>query len=215
MLNQPLETMKQEFNRQMENLLSKGYPEAAGLSEKEFFQYINPLQEKLSLIEISETDTSSPQGGFVPFVIVITNALIPSDTMMKLVEREGKNGIVNLTPVTPPDFNPTVSLPNEKAYLLIDINRGMETINVAPKEALTTIQDQDRSPLTIDEGIALITHFPEFLQKNNCYSLLASRDNGKHIPAIWISEKQPKLGWCWEGNPHTWLGSASCKTRIS
>ncbi|MGQ0669203.1 MAG: DUF5701 family protein [Actinomycetota bacterium] len=20
----------------------------------------------------------------------------------------------------------------------------------------------------------------------------------------------PRLGWCWAGNPHTWLGSASC-----
>jgi hypothetical protein len=34
------------------------------------------------------------------------------------------------------------------------------------------------------------------------------------VTAIWISKGAPKLGWCWAGNPHTWLGSASCAKRI-
>ncbi|WFF07707.1 DUF5701 family protein [Micromonospora sp. WMMD1076] len=29
------------------------------------------------------------------------------------------------------------------------------------------------------------------------------------MPALWISQGAPKLGWCWFGNPHTWLGSAT------
>lgn len=51
----------------------------------------------------------------------------------------------------------------------------------------------------------------EFLMKNNCFSLLASRHPGdKRVPAIWINaQKQPNLGWCRVGNPHTWHGSAS------
>ncbi|MFE9203891.1 DUF5701 family protein [Micromonospora sp. NPDC007230] len=24
-----------------------------------------------------------------------------------------------------------------------------------------------------------------------------------------MSQGAPKLGWCWYGNPHTWLGSAT------
>jgi hypothetical protein len=36
------------------------------------------------------------------------------------------------------------------------------------------------------------------------------------VPAIWInSEKHPNLGWCWDRNPHTWLGSASCIGRVA
>ena len=35
------------------------------------------------------------------------------------------------------------------------------------------------------------------------------------VPAIWISNRAPKLGWCWAGNPHTWLGSASCSDRAA
>ncbi len=74
----------------------------------------------------------------------------------------------------------------------------------------------NRSPLTIDEGVAIVTQFPEFLMKNNCFSLLASRHTGnQRVPAIWINaNKNPNLGWCWDGNPHTWLGSASCSNRL-
>jgi len=32
-------------------------------------------------------------------------------------------------------------------------------------------------------------------------------------PAIWISRGAPKLGWCWQRNPHTWLGMASAGAR--
>ena len=38
---------------------------------------------------------------------------------------------------------------------------------------------------------------------------------GPRVPALWISERAPKLGWCWDGNPHTWLGLASAGRRVS
>ena len=45
--------------------------------------------------------------------------------------------------------------------------------------------------------------------------LLASRCGDKRVPAIWISAGAPKLGWCWDGNPHTWLGAASAGARVA
>jgi len=98
-------------------------------------------------------------------------------------------------------------------YLLFDVDRGGETLNVRPNDALVSITALGRSPLTVDEGIAFITHFPQSLEKNNCFSLLGSRCGDRRVPALWISGKAPKLGWCWAGNPHTWLGSASCASR--
>ncbi len=102
------------------------------------------------------------------------------------------------------------------AYLLVDIDRGKDNANMPPDEALCMIEKENRSPLTIDEGVAIVTHYPEFLMRNNCFSLLASRCRGdRRVPALWIdSEKKPRLGWCWAGNPHTWLGSASCRKRV-
>ena len=37
----------------------------------------------------------------------------------------------------------------------------------------------------------------------------------KRVPALWVSARRPRLGWCFQGAPHTWLGSASCGGRVS
>jgi hypothetical protein len=46
---------------------------------------------------------------------------------------------------------------------------------VIPDEALTRIAAAGRSPITIDEGLALVTHFPGILRTRNCFSMLTSR----------------------------------------
>lgn len=205
-----------EFDRQLENLIDKGYPELAGLSKESFRNITTPLRSKLDGLKLPDLDIDK---GTLPFVIVIKNNLIPAEKMMELVEKEGKNGVTILRPHSSTDFKviDDVKLSNKLAYLLLDIDRGKENINLPPSEAMKLIKEADRSPLTIDEGVAIVTQFPAFLIKNNCFSLLASRTGtNKRVPAIWInSKKEPNLGWCWDGNPHTWLGSASCRDRFA
>jgi hypothetical protein len=209
------EKYSQLFDSQLQTLLQKGYPKAANLSDIEFSSLVVPLKEKIQQLQLFELDIEK---GKLPFVIVISRDLIANERAMSLVEREGKQGITKLFPHTSADFPPlsTVNLPKTKAYLLLNIDRGKASINVPPNEALREIVSQNRSPLTIDEGIAIVTQYPDFLIKNNCFSLLASRHTGdQRVPAIWINaQKQPNLGWCWDGNPHTWLGSASCSDRL-
>lgn len=204
-----------EFDQQVNNLLHKQYPQVAGMSHDAFLKHIEPLRNKLENIQVPQKDLEK---GILPFVIVVTDEVIDSEKAMSLVERDGKNGVTILRPHTTKNFTiiDEVDLPNSSVYLLVDIDRGKETINVPPNEAMRHIKKENRSPLTIDEGIAIVTHYPEFLIKNNCFSLLASRTGAdKRVPAIWINSKQePNLGWCWDGNPHTWLGSASCGMRI-
>lgn len=206
--------LTQEFNRQVANLLHKKYPEAAGISEVDFLKIIEPLKKNLQKIKSSDLDLES---GILPFVIVVKSELVDAETMMSRIDFSGKSGITKMYPHVPAEFKviESVSLPESKIYLITDIDRGKKYLNVRPQDALVVIQNEGRSPLTIDEGIAIVTHFPEFLKKNNCFSLLASRmKENKRVPAIWINaKKQPNLGWCWDGNPHTWLGSASCSVR--
>ncbi len=206
----------QEFDRQVQTLIDKGYPKIANVSEEEFLNMLEPLKKKIETVDVSDIDVDR---GYLPFVIVITSDVVPIDIAMSLVDKDGKAGITKLFPHEPKDFSaiPEVSIPATYAYVLLDIDRGKETINKTPHDAMEIIVQEKRSPLTIEEGVAIVTHFPEFLIKNNCFSLLASRHAGdKRVPAIWINaSKNPNLGWCWDGNPHTWLGSASCKNRIS
>jgi hypothetical protein len=107
-----------------------------------------------------------------------------------------------------------VTLPGGLAYLIADIETGADTRNVAPDAALEIITERQRSPLTLDEGIALLTHYPEAVARNAGFSLLGSRCGDRRVTAMWITRGRPKLGWCWAGNPHTWLGSASCAGRL-
>jgi hypothetical protein len=107
-----------------------------------------------------------------------------------------------------------VTLPDGPAYLMVDIETGADTRNVTPDAALETINRRGRSPLTVDEGVALLTHHPEAVARNAGFSLLGSRCGDRRVTAMWISDDRPKLGWCWAGNPHTWLGSASCAGRL-
>ncbi|HZQ05458.1 MAG TPA: DUF5701 family protein [Anaerolineae bacterium] len=202
-----------EFDRQVENLLQKGYPQAAGISTTEFFERIKPLRARLGNVAAGELDIEK---GRLPFVIVVKSNFVPVETAMQLVEWAGKKGFTNLYPVKPEDFQPIadVKIPDGIAYLLVDIDRGKKNLDIAPADALKRIQRANRSPLTIDEGIAVITHYPEFLKKNNCFSLLGSRRGDLRVPALWLSENKPKLGWCWNGNSHPWLGSASCAKRV-
>ena len=51
-----------------------------------------------------------------------------------------------------------------------------------------------------------MTHAPDMLEKNKCFMLSGSRRDDRRVPAMWISERAPKLGWCWDGNPHTRAG---------
>ena len=102
-------------------------------------------------------------------------------------------------------------MPAGPAYLLFDVDRGEEFRNLAPAAAMEDMTAQDRLPLTIDEGLAFVTLHPDALASNRCFSLVGSRCGDRRVPALWISQGAPKLGWCWFGNPHTWLGSASAR----
>lgn len=195
-----------EFDKQIQQLIDKGYPST---------EHLQALKEKLIFVTESAIDF---ERGHLPFVIVIKHTVVQTTTAMSKIEKEGKYGITKLDPLQPTDFQviQEEKIPDTTAYLLTDIDRGQEYLNVTPHVALQLISKKDRHPLTIDEGVAIVTHYPEFLTKNNCFSLLASRHSGdKRVPALWINgQKHPNLGWCWEGNPHTWLGSASCKKRL-
>ena len=100
-------------------------------------------------------------------------------------------------------------------YLLLDVDTGPDTLNVPPSEALPRITAAGRSPLTVAEGLSVLAAEPGVLRTRSCFSLLGSRAGDKRVPALWVSARRPRLGWCYQGAPHTWLGSASCAGRLA
>ena len=202
-----------EFDRQVDTLVERGYPAAAGLTEGELRAQLQPLRPAAAALE----PTGDADRGEFGFVIVVTARLVPAARAIGLVRRRGKAGfLAMLTPDELATFAriEAVAVPGAAAYLLTAVQSGRSSLNVTPDDALTQIVAAGRSPLTVEEGIALITQFPDAVATNGGISLAGSRCGDRRVTALWISRGAPKLGWCWAGNPHTWLGIGSCAERI-
>ncbi|MFC0029852.1 DUF5701 family protein [Micromonospora chaiyaphumensis] len=201
-----------EFDRQLDRLLQLGYPALAGLTEDAFRDLLTPLR---TAAVAGAADLAAPTDGRVPFLLVTTRELVPVQERIALTTLAGKRkpGILdrNFPADDLPAFDPIKELevPAGPAYLLFDVDRGEEYRNLPPSTALAQMTERGRLPITIDEGLAFVTLHPPALASNRCFSLVGSRCGDKRVPALWISQGAPKLGWCWFGNPHTWLGSAT------
>ncbi|MBC6467751.1 hypothetical protein HKK74_19950 [Actinomadura alba] len=203
----------------MRNLLDKGYPKITGRTPASFTELVTPLRATAVALG---GGMRAPENGRVPFLLVVTRTLAPIEQSLPLTTLHGrtKPGFVDDRSYEPGVIErfvatPEVELPDERAYLLFDVDRGEEFCGAVPNHAMAAIAERRRTPLTIEEGIALVTHHPAALAKNKCFSLGGSRCDDRRVPAIWISKNAPKLGWCWEGNPHTWLGMASAGGRAA
>ena len=200
-------TAEAEFDRQVAALVEKDYPAMAGLSTARFTEHVEPLRDLLA--KASASDEAA-----IPFVIVVTHRLVPTVPAVEKLLVRNKAGWTDMHDELA-SYEPIagVDVPAEPVYLLTDIDTGEGTLNVRPRDALPVITEAGRTPLTIDEGVALVTQLPEVLKVRNCFQSLASRTDNLRIPSFWVSKGAPRLGWCWAGNPHTWLGSASAAAR--
>jgi hypothetical protein len=209
-----------EFDRQVRVLEDLGYPALAGLTPDAFAELVAPLRsvaERRAAAAGAEEATRAR----VPFVLALAPQHVRPEQSVPLISLAGKKkpGAIDrnyqdgeLAKFVPIDGLP---VPSEGAYLVFDVDRGQEFLNVTPDEAIPTIAGRGRTPLTMEEGIAFATLFPESLEPNHCFMMPGSRCGDRRVPALWISDRAPKLGWCWAGNRHTWLGIASCAERVT
>ena len=223
LLNLARSSVALEMDRQVEVLVGHGIPELLGLSRDQFMQGVAALRPVLQGAALSRGG-ADPADDRVPFVLVASGGLdrdmVAAEQQVPLLRLAGgsaagvldrNHGPDGLAPYHPID---AVGSPPGSVYALLDVDRGQEFRGVPPQDALPVIQARGRSPLTIPEGIALVLLHPHILARNACFMLSGSRRGDRRVPALWISGRAPKLGWCWDGNPHSWLGVASTAGRI-
>lgn len=200
----------EEFDRQSQTLVDAGYPALAGLDEAGFRALLEPLRRP-SRAAASSAPTR------IPFAIVVSSALVSADRALPALHWKATTGWTELTADELATFCPTegVAVPEAAVYLVTDVDTGQETLGVRARDALPAILGEGRTPLTIDEGVSLLALFPGILRERNAFFLPGSRCGDKRVTALWVSKGHPRLGWCWEGNPHTWLGSASAAGRLA
>lgn len=204
------EQIDAELDRQLERLDDAGHLERMGWTRTKTAAYADVLRDP---VRQAAALLPAPTRARVPFVLVIP-ALEPSYsiTTQRLGSRPGVlsadlSDVDEFRPVEGIDIPPTL-------YAVIDVRRGDEHRGRTPDEAMADFAAEARSPLTIGEGLALLTAHPGSLEKNHCLQTPGSRIGDRRVPGLWISARAPKLGFCWAGNRHTWLGIASCAARV-
>jgi hypothetical protein len=194
-----------EFDRQIDALVMTGLPEALDLAEGCFRASVEPLRDLLP--------EGEPDGTGIPFVLVVPH--LPVVPVLEAVHAVGGAGFTTMDDDDLAGFRPLPELHVPAGpYLLLDVDPGARTLNQPPVQVLPQLTAAGRSPLTIAEGLAVLVSDPGVLRSRNCFSLLGSRAGDKRVPALWVSARRPRLGWCYQGAPHTWLGSASCAGRL-
>ncbi|MGI8678078.1 MAG: DUF5701 family protein [Jatrophihabitans sp.] len=201
------------LSQQAERLIALGVHEIGGLSASELRAAAAEREDAAALL-------------------VIHPGRAPASGLAPLLEHGGKRGFVVVDMPDADDFFPIeqVTLPPGPVYLVDGLDRGDHMANWSPDEALPAIAAAHRTPLTLSEGIHWLLQQPEILERGHCFMTIGSRlrkTNGSldaRTPALWISNgtgrdgpanrNAPKVGWCWAGNRHTWLGFASASRRV-
>lgn len=181
---------------------------------------------------IPEADLRAAASSLAPgSLLVVHPDRAPASALAPLLDLAGRPGFVvaDLTDVD--RFGPIdhVTLPEGPVYAVAGLERGDEMANWSPDEALPALTAAGRTPLTLGEGIHWLLQVPAVLDRNHCFMTIGSRlrrPDGRldaRTPAIWISNgtgrdgrerrHAPKVGWCWAGNRHTWLGFGSAADR--
>ena len=197
---------------QVERLIAAGVPAAAGISGVELAAHAGVL----------------PQ---VPgAVLAVHPSLVPPGRLAGLLRHRGRAGFVveDMTDVDQFAAIDGVVVPDLPLYVVADPTRGDELRNTTPIQGLDAIRAAGRTPLTLNEGISWLLQDSAVLAPGACFMTLGSRRPtptgvDARTPAIWISRgtgrdgptrrNAPKVGWCWAGNRHTWLGHASAASR--
>ncbi len=207
------EQLLKEFERQVATLSKREYAKAAKMKPDEFARLFGPLKEHIREIAQRAKETKEKEG-HIPFIIVIKNDVIGGEKAMPLIELEGKKGYTDMSADAIKGCKPyEVKLPEGKAYLAIDIETGKTTLGKTPDEAIKQIKKDNRSALTVEEAVALITHHPEILKDHYVWAS-GSRHGADKVAYLWLYEGEPRLHWLSSDYSDAEWGSASCGSRV-
>ena len=230
-----MDILSELFSQQINTIMERKFHAPTGLSESDFInRFIMPLKQLLvgndRVIQIDENR--------IPILVVVPHTTVPLSYQLERI-RESINDL-QLDHIIQPEWFENakgVSTP-DKPYLLLDVETGYAMKNTPPKKCVQTLSDQGRFALTIDEGIALISHFPEVLERHwidlpgsvlihkfvgedvmkrgMLTSLPPAFAKATFVPTLnYLYYNYLRLYYIYEGTETPYSGSASCANRLS
>lgn len=223
------------FSQQLNTIIERKFHIPTGLSESDFInRHIMPLKQLLA----KNTKDTTIEKSHIPILIVVPNTIVPLSYQLERT-RESINDIQLKHIIKPEWFENAqgVSTP-DKPYLLLDVETGYAMKNTPPKKCVKSFNDQGRFALTVDEGIALISHCPEVLEshwvdlpgsvlihkfvgedvmkRGMLSSLPPAFAKATFVPTLnYIYYNYLRLYYIYEMTETPYSGSASCASRLS
>jgi hypothetical protein len=157
----------EELYRQLERIFDaeKGYLPYTGKHKKQFMEdYITPLTEAIHAARNLPDFDKVKLAGNMPLVLVLPRRIVSLGAQVHRIEIDGENG--DPFPFVSSRFNDVINRERSHPlpYLLIDVNDGGSTLNATPREAASSLKSLGRMTLDIEEGLGLLTHFPDTLK---------------------------------------------------
>lgn len=198
--------LEELFDKQVRRLLDKDYPEAASMEIDIFLSYLTPLREKI--LKIGKVEDH-----FIPFLIVIPERFVSILKQLSLATINGKVGS-NFSTLRLDTLHNVYGMGTSKGpYLIFDIDNGTQSCGASAEKCYEKFKDRGRRGLTVEEGIALVTHYSETL-KHHAVCLIESRLDSHRVPSLWLNDddENPILVWDWFNfSSGLKLGFPSCK----
>lgn len=191
-----------------------------------------PLRDQHARLVSRGLDLPPLPSGLEGDLLVVHPRLVPAADLAPLLRRGDRPGFVVEDLVDLEEFVPApgTEIPDADLYAVHAPDRGDEFADRSPDEVDPQLRAGGRELMTVSEGLCWVLQDPTVLERNRCFMTTGSRRPGRRpgtldtrVPALWISngtgrdgrerKDAPKVGWCWAGNRHTWLGVASVAGR--
>jgi hypothetical protein len=230
-----MNTLKELFLSQVNRILNRKFYSAAGLSENDFLKnYLTPLEQLLK----ESFASRMMKVNRIPILIVVPRNIVSLSYQLKSIRESIKDTLLEYI-IQPEWFkNAEGVLTPDKPYLLLDVETGYEMINTAPKRCVEAFNEAGRFALTMDEGLAIVTHFPEVLASHwvdlpgsKLIHHLAGQDAQRRgasdalppgfakttfVPTLnYKYYNSLRLNYVSEDNETPYSGSASCAQRLA
>jgi hypothetical protein len=230
-----VDILREIFAQQINTIIERKFHIPTGLSDNDFInRFIMPLKQ---LLVKNDKDTKIEESR-IPILVVVPHTIVPLSYQLERI-RESINDIQLEHIIKPEWFENAqgVSTP-DKPYLLVDVETGYAMKNITPKKCVQSFRDAGRFALTLDEGIALISHFPEVLEshwvdlpgsvlihkfvgedvmkRGMLSSLPPAFAKATFVPTLnYLYYNYLRLYYIYEVTETPYSGSASCANRLS
>lgn len=147
----------------------------------------------------------------IPLLIFFPQRCVPIDSQLYRVIHRGQ--YANMRSMLSTSISSPGVVPTDKPGLIFGVDDGSLTAGSPRNEAPNLLSKADRLPCTVEEGLALLTQYPEIFQKHSI-DLWGSKCGFGGVPSVYLVKTRPEYSHSVPANMSKRWGAPSCEARF-